>query len=111
MNLPFLRRAKVCFSLLATFSLIIPAFAPSTQAQQSQRNNIVSLAPGQIAPSHPLTNKFTVNDSGSLAVIGPKGKVSAHCPLKHTAVSAQISGYVSRVTVKQLFSNPFKDKI
>jgi Ca-activated chloride channel family protein len=33
------------------------------------------------------------------------------CPLKHTDVVAEVSGYVARVTVKQLFENPFKEKI
>jgi Ca-activated chloride channel family protein len=33
------------------------------------------------------------------------------CPLKHTDVQTEISGYIARVTVKQVFQNPFKDKI
>ncbi len=53
---------------------------------------------------------FSGPDSGSLvAMIGSKqlGK----CALKHTDVVAEVSGYVARVTVKQLFENPFKEKI
>jgi Ca-activated chloride channel homolog len=49
---------------------------------------------------------------GSLQVINSeKGSVSAECPLKHTDVKAEISGFLSRVVVTQEFENPFKDKI
>src|SRR5262245_35385747 len=48
--------------------------------------------------------------SGSLtAMIGSKRL--GDCALKHTDVVAEVSGYVARVTVKQIFENPFKDKI
>ena len=40
-----------------------------------------------------------------------KGEVTALCPLKHTDVKAEISGFLSRVVVTQEFENPFKDKI
>jgi Ca-activated chloride channel family protein len=39
------------------------------------------------------------------------GKKLGQCPLKHTDVKASISGYVSRVSVKQVFHNSFNDKI
>lgn len=49
---------------------------------------------------------------GSLQVIdSQKGNVIAECPLKHTDVKAEISGFLSRVIVTQEFENPFKDKI
>jgi len=48
---------------------------------------------------------------GSLQVVGPNGDAKAVCPLKHTAVKAQVSGFLSRVTVTQEFENPFKEKI
>jgi Ca-activated chloride channel family protein len=49
---------------------------------------------------------------GALQVINPeKGEVTALCPLKHTDVKAEISGFLSRVVVTQEFENPFKDKI
>lgn len=47
---------------------------------------------------------------GSLQVVGPNGP-KAVCPLKHTDVKAQISGFLSRVTVTQEFENPYKEKI
>jgi len=48
---------------------------------------------------------------GALQVIDPNGKPKAVCPLKHTDVKAQISGFLSRVVVTQEFENPFKEKI
>src|SRR5215510_7738815 len=48
---------------------------------------------------------------GSLQVVDPNGQPKAICPLKHTDVKAQISGFLSRVTVTQEFENPFKEKI
>src|SRR5712691_9114667 len=48
---------------------------------------------------------------GSLKVLDPSGKPKAQCPLKHTDVKAEISGFLSRVNVTQEFENPFKEKI
>src|SRR5437763_14144795 len=49
---------------------------------------------------------------GGLAIIDPeKGAVAGLCPLKHTEVKAEISGFLSRVVVTQEFENPYKDKI
>ncbi len=49
--------------------------------------------------------------SGALLAMLPGGNQLGQCPLKHTTVKAQISGYVARVSVKQTFHNTFKDKI
>src|SRR6266436_1835758 len=48
---------------------------------------------------------------GALQVVDPNGKPKAVCPLKHTDVKAEISGFLSRVVVTQEFENPFKEKI
>ncbi|MFP5261192.1 MAG: VIT and vWA domain-containing protein [Blastocatellia bacterium] len=49
---------------------------------------------------------------GSLrATNSERGPLAAECPLKHTDVKAEISGFLSRVVVTQEFENPFKDKI
>ena len=47
---------------------------------------------------------------GSLQFIDKDGK-PAECPLKHTEVKAQVSGFLSRVTVTQDFENNFGNKI
>jgi len=53
----------------------------------------------------------TTADAGSLQAVDKTGKPAGLCPLKHTDVKAEISGFLSRVTVTQQFTNPFPDKI
>jgi Ca-activated chloride channel family protein len=48
---------------------------------------------------------------GSLTSLDSEGRPLAACPLKHTDVKAEISGFLSRVTVTQEFTNPFPDRI
>lgn len=50
-------------------------------------------------------------DTGSLQALDENGKPGGQCPLKHTDVKAEISGFLSRVTVTQQFTNPFPNKI
>lgn len=49
--------------------------------------------------------------SGALEVVDKDGKPLGLCPLKHTEVKAEISGFLARVVVKQEFENTFKEKI
>jgi Ca-activated chloride channel family protein len=53
----------------------------------------------------------TGSTQGVLQVVDSSGKPKAVCPLKHTDVKAQISGFLSRVAVTQEFENPFPEKI
>ena len=48
---------------------------------------------------------------GSLASLDEKGQPKGFCPLKHTAVQAEITGFLARVTVTQDFENTFTEKI
>jgi Ca-activated chloride channel family protein len=48
---------------------------------------------------------------GALEIVDDSGNPVGQCPLKHTDVKAEISGFLSRVVVTQEFENPFKDKI
>ena len=48
---------------------------------------------------------------GLLQVVDPNGNPKAVCPLKHTDVKAEISGFLARAVVTQEFENPFKEKI
>lgn len=50
-------------------------------------------------------------DPGRLDALGPDGEALGPCPLEHTDVHAEIAGFVTRVRVKQTFSNPFDDPI
>ncbi len=53
----------------------------------------------------------TTETPGSLQVVDESGRPKAICPLKHTDVRVEISGFLSRVSVTQEFENPFKEKI
>ena len=48
---------------------------------------------------------------GELRIIDPKGQPAGICPLEHTDVHAEISGFLARVTVTQNFTNPSSDPI
>src|SRR5262245_24463892 len=47
---------------------------------------------------------------GALRIVQKDGGV-VECPLKHTDVSADISGFIARVRVTQTFHNPTNEKI
>jgi Ca-activated chloride channel homolog len=65
-----------------------------------------------LAKTDPVTTTAQESDTqGALQVLDPTGKPKARCPLKHTDVKAEISGYLARVVVTQEFANPFKEKI
>jgi Ca-activated chloride channel family protein len=57
------------------------------------------------------TERFQGEGSGALTATDSNGKEIGKCALRHTGVSVKVAGYFARVTVKQLFHNPFKDKI
>src|SRR3984893_992442 len=80
------------FVVLATVAMIIVALAAHRSSLET-----VSAQTGET--------------QGSLVVLDPDGKPKAQCPLKHTDVKAEISGFLSRVILTQEFENPFKEKI
>ena len=64
-----------------------------------------TITPAQAATSPAKTG------GGELQMLDAKGQTLGLCPLKHTDVSADISGYVGRVHVRQTFHNPSATKI
>lgn len=64
---------------------------------------------GAGTPARGDTN--TASDAGQLAIRGADGNSAGQCPLTHTNVTADVSGYVARVHVRQTFENPAKNKI
>jgi Ca-activated chloride channel family protein len=46
-----------------------------------------------------------------LAALGADGRPIGQCPLSHTTMDAKLSGYVARVNVTQVFTNPYKERI
>ncbi|MBX3152499.1 VWA domain-containing protein [Candidatus Obscuribacterales bacterium] len=87
--------------------LLSGTLSPATWAQGSTKIAVAS--PGAKQESNQDT--FKGQGSGQLTAMASSGKELGQCPLKHTSVTANVSGYVSRVTVKQTFHNPYKEKI
>ena len=52
-----------------------------------------------------------VPDGGRLDALDEEGNILGPCPLKHTDVKAQISGFISRVTLTQTYRNDYETKI
>jgi len=48
---------------------------------------------------------------GQLQIIGANGGAVGLCPLKHTAVTADVAGFVARVNVRQEFRNPSNEPV
>src|ERR1051325_620420 len=82
--------ASSAFLLLFALSALV-AFTPAGSAQNDT-------GAGEPTP-------------GSLQVLDPSGKRRGFCPLRHTDVRAEVSGFLARVNVTQEFENPFKEKI
>lgn len=98
---------KLLSALLAT---AVAGLAPAWNAAPVYAQVGGIGVPAMPARPTPVTPRFSGDGSGTLQVLTPDGK-SLICPLKHTDVHADVSGYISRVTVKQLFGNPYKNKI
>lgn len=56
-------------------------------------------------------NPISDDTPGSLAALDKTGKPLGSCPLVHTEVKAEISGVLSRTTVRQEFHNSFRKPI
>ncbi len=70
---------------------------------------IATLSPARAArPGRPAADAVT---EGMLVRYDPKSEVVEPCPLKHTDVRAEISGFIARVNVTQEFVNPTHEKI
>jgi Ca-activated chloride channel family protein len=72
----------------------------------------VSIAsPTEASPRRDAEGAAARLTQGSLVSLDTEGQPAGLCPLKHTDVQAEISGFLGRVTVTQEFENPFEDKI
>lgn len=64
-----------------------------------------------ILPATAAIAQEALQTTGGLHIIRPDGQTAGVCPLKHTDVTADIAGYLGRVTVTQVFHNPSDQKI
>src|SRR5258706_13518585 len=68
------------------------------------------LAAGAISRNSSVQAQGSTTE-GSLLALDAQGKPEGQCPLKHTDVKTEISGFLARVIVTQQFENSFTDKI
>lgn len=83
----------VAAALIAAFWLSIGGSTPKASAAEDQLLPVTGARQGQ------------------LQVVDDKGQPSGLCPLKHTSVTASVSGAIARVNVQQEFVNPARGKI
>lgn len=98
---------QACLSL----SLTLPLEARYSGNSPQSRPSGLPAPAGVAANAKDKKAAFNAEGSGMLLAMSPTGKRVGVCPLKHTDVKAQVSGYVSHVTVKQTFHNPYDHKI
>ncbi|MBI5489352.1 MAG: VWA domain-containing protein [Deltaproteobacteria bacterium] len=72
---------------------------------------IVPEGPPDGAFEEPPENVGRGVEPGSLRAKTPQGEDAGEFPLKHTEVSAEISGYIARTVVEQQYENPFPEVI
>jgi Ca-activated chloride channel homolog len=71
-------------------------------------------APAFLEPSSATAQTSAANDrtpQGQLRILDAQGNPGDLCPLKHTDVKAEVSGFLARVTLTQEFHNPKGEKI
>ncbi len=88
-------------NLSAAAAVVIAAFFFAWPPVTSAGRTEAASAPG-LRPSI---------SEGSLITLDDQGRPRDLCPLKHTDVKVEISGFLARVRVTQQFENPFPDKI
>lgn len=76
-----------------------------------QQTGIARIANAQANDSTQSSAQQNNDTQGSLVALDATGKIAGLCPLKHTSVKAEISGFLSRVTVTQEFENNYQEKI
>ncbi|MDH5619756.1 MAG: VIT and VWA domain-containing protein, partial [Gammaproteobacteria bacterium] len=59
----------------------------------------------------PTGTAASTDDPGTGSMVATVDSKEVPLPLQHTAVTAQIDGYISTVNVRQAFTNPFDSKI
>lgn len=99
---------NAALSLMAIISMSNNALSVPVLAA---KNNPRSLALVNAAEQQDKKATFS-GEEGSGTLLAMMGaKQLGQCPLKHTDVKASVSGYVARVSVKQVFENKFDKKI
>lgn len=101
----------IVFAICITAASVVLAVEPAPPSPPLQP--IQSVQPVAAVQSHHPTkaaNAAEQQSDGALRIVNKDG-AGEFCPLKHTSVSAEISGFLARVSVTQEFTNPSTDKV
>ncbi|MHC4320571.1 MAG: VIT domain-containing protein, partial [Planctomycetota bacterium] len=100
-------------ALLIFFSLVRRAimnrYSPVAVSALAIVVVIAVLIPGPSGQVY--AREIMVPDAGRLDALDEEGNILGPCPLEHTEVDAQISGFFSRVNITQTYHNPYERKI
>ena len=107
---------RKCLALSCGLMTLLSAQTVPAQARNfmaSTRQAAAATAATAVESNQPAGDRTFkgAEGSGTLVAMLGSGKQQGQCPLKHTDVNCDISGYIARVTVKQTFHNPFNNKI
>ena len=119
MSIPGVSKLRPSSAVLAfvSFALLLPYVLNATCLPLriwDQANSALASPAATGKRTKPVTNCFALSgayQSGELTATDFNGTDLGPCPLKHTSVNAQISGYAARVTVEQVFVNPYSEPI
>lgn len=100
---------KLKISAALTLALVITIAAILLQAEKTSAARIPQVRVTQGDKVAAISASEVTQ--GELRILDKEGIQAGICPLKHTSVSAQISGFVARVDVTQEFFNDSEDKI
>jgi len=95
-------------TLTRMLGILLAAAAVALWATPARAVETEPVPPDALAKNmETLTKDVT---QGTLRAVKPGGEV-VECPLKHTDVVADVSGFIARVRVTQVFFNPLDEKI
>lgn len=90
------RKLVLCFIFLTMLSAI--GYVTLALVSRATGSSFVASAGGRLT-------------QGALQIVDSGKGIIGECPLKHTDVKVEISGFISRAVVTQEFANPFREKI
>ena len=96
-------QAKHTAVILSSFSFLILLLPLPLHSAQAPAATVAAGESKQMRFEDDVTQ-------GALRVKTDEGKI-VECPLTHTDVKAEVSGFIARVVVTQTFANPFDKKI
>jgi len=103
-------KTQKSFSNILLSTTLAFSFGMSTWMTSTKANATANFTYGR-SERHQNTNSKFGSNNGALNILDEHGNIKSVCPLQNTNVKADISGYVARVDVEQVFANPTNETI